>query len=203
LLEDFVLIVFLLYATRTLHFRPAALGLVFAAGGVGALLGSLTGGRAARVCGLGPALLASMTAACLAPLALLIRGHPGALTVAVLSVSFFVHGAGVAIGNVNVVTLRQVLTPDGLLGRMNASYRLLSYGAIPLGSLLGGVLGGLIGLRPALALGVLAMPSALLWVIFSPVPRLKALPDARRDPEADQTGAEAEQEASGFGGGEG
>ena len=178
LVEDCILVVFLLYATRVLHLRPGALGLVLAAGGAGALLGSVAGGRAARIWGLGPTLLASMTAACLSPIVFLLPRGAGALTTAVLGAAFFVHGAGVAVGNVNVVTLRQLLTPDRLLGRMNASYRLLAYGAIPLGSFLGGALGEWVGLRPALAIGALALPSALLWVIFSPVPRLREVPGA-------------------------
>src|SRR5437763_6188886 len=47
-------------------------------------------------------------------------------------------------------SVRQVITPDNVRGRMNASYRFLTMGIIPIGSFLGGVLGGMIGLRATL-----------------------------------------------------
>jgi MFS family permease len=51
--------------------------------------------------------------------------------------------------NVVTVSLRQRITPDRLLGRMNASYRLVGWGTMPLGALLGGVLAEALGLRAA------------------------------------------------------
>ena len=57
-------------------------------------------------------------------------------------------GAGIVLWNVITVSLRQRITPDRLLGRMNASYRLVGWGTMPLGALLGGALAELLGLRP-------------------------------------------------------
>ncbi|HEV3462363.1 MAG TPA: hypothetical protein VG846_00105 [Actinomycetota bacterium] len=57
--------------------------------------------------------------------------------------------------NVVMGSLRQALTPDRLLGRVISAFRLFSYGAVPLGSLLGGVLARSFGLRaPFLVAGV-------------------------------------------------
>ena len=53
---------------------------------------------------------------------------------------------------------------------MNASYRTLSYGAIPVGAIIGGVLGETIGLQATMAVGALGVCLAPLWVVFSPVP---------------------------------
>jgi fucose permease len=89
---------------------------------------------------------------------------------------FFVWGLGVAVSNVLVVSLRQTVTPDAMLGRMNASYRFFTYGAIPLGALLAGGLAGLIGLRATLLVGALGMLLAPGWLVLSPVCRLQALP---------------------------
>jgi len=49
--------------------------------------------------------------------------------------------------NVVTVSLRQRIIPDGLLGRVNSGYRLLAWGTQPLGALLGGVIGQLLGLQ--------------------------------------------------------
>jgi predicted MFS family arabinose efflux permease len=63
-----------------------------------------------------------------------------------------------------------------MMGRMNASYRFFTYGAIPLGALLGGGLAGVIGLRATLLVGALGLVLAVLWVLLSPVRHLAELP---------------------------
>ena len=65
--------------------------------------------------------------------------------------------------------MRQAVTPDRLLGRVNATQRFLVYGAIPLGGLLGGALGELIGVPMTLVVGMLGMLLASLWLLLSPV----------------------------------
>jgi predicted MFS family arabinose efflux permease len=77
-----------------------------------------------------------------------------------------------------LVSLRQTITPDRLLGRVNATYRTYIYGAVPVGSILGGLLGTLIGLRAALVVGALGLATGILWILFSPVPRLLTMPAA-------------------------
>jgi hypothetical protein len=80
-----------------------------------------------------------------------------------------------AIFYINQTSLRQAVTPDHLLGRMNASYRFLTMGMIPIGSLLGGVLGQTIGLRGTLVVGVLGTLLPILWLIFSPLRTLHTI----------------------------
>jgi hypothetical protein len=67
--------------------------------------------------------------------------------------------------NVNQVSLRQALTPDQLLGRVNATNRFLVWGCAPLGALAGGLLGATLGLRPTLALAALGELVAVLWLV--------------------------------------
>lgn len=175
--ETAILALFTLYATRELGLSPAQLGTVMGTGAVGALLGALVAERAARVLGLGRAILASMALACVAPLLIpLVRG-PLPVVIALLVAAFFVNGIGLAMSNVHVVSLRQAVTAPHLLGRMNASYRFFVYGAIPLGSLFGGLLGEHLGVRSALLVGAGGLCAALLWVVSSPVPRLRRLPE--------------------------
>ena len=87
--------------------------------------------------------------------------------------------AGGQVCAVNVLTTRQMLTPDHLLGRVNASFRFVGLGVSPLGSLLGGALGTVLGLRHGLLVAVLAMFIAPLIVLASPVRRVRALPSQR------------------------
>jgi hypothetical protein len=78
------------------------------------------------------------------------------------------------------VTARQQLCPDRLLGRVNATMELMTYGMMPLGALAGGVLGTLLGLRTTLLVAGLAILAASLFLVLSPVRRLRDLPAAAR-----------------------
>lgn len=168
--------VFILYATRSLSLEPAELGLVFAAIGPGALLGSLVADRAAHVLGLGRTLVVSILLGGLAGLLIPFASGPRLLVLGVLMVAYFLIGFGSPVYNVNQVSLRQAITPDRLQGRMNASMRFIVWGTMPIGSLLGGVLGDTIGLWPTMLVGAVGGLLAPLWLLFSPVRGLRAQP---------------------------
>jgi len=78
-------------------------------------------------------------------------------------------GVASTIVNVQQWSLRQIVTPDALQGRVTASHRFLVYGAYPLGVLLGGWMGTAIGLRAALALCAVAALGAPLWALCPPL----------------------------------
>lgn len=78
--------------------------------------------------------------------------------------------------NVAQVSYRQAITPDRLLGRMNASVRFVVWGAMPLGGLLGGALGETVGLTGALWIAVIGELCGALWVLCSPLRRMRDLP---------------------------
>jgi predicted MFS family arabinose efflux permease len=107
------------------------------------------------------------------------------MIVALFGLTFFVWGLAIAVSNVHVVSLRQASTPDHLLGRMNASYRFFTYGAIPIGALIGGFLGEALGLRETLFVGSGGLLLALLWIVASAVPRLRELPSEPAAPASD------------------
>jgi len=71
----------------------------------------------------------------------------------VIGASFAISGVFIVVWNVITVTLRQRIVPDGLLGRVNAGYRLFAWGTQPIGALLGGVVGELLGLPAVFLLG--------------------------------------------------
>ena len=78
--------------------------------------------------------------------------------------------------SVNQITLRQAITPPQLLGRVNATRRVVVFGVVPLGVLLGGALGGSIGLRPTLLVGAGVIMLAFALILFSRLRTLRQLP---------------------------
>lgn len=63
----------------------------------------------------------------------------------ILAVAFLGSGLGIGVANSQAVTVRQLAVRDYLRGRINAAYRLLSWGALSVGALLAGVAVALLG----------------------------------------------------------
>jgi MFS family permease len=80
---------------------------------------------------------------------------------------------------INALSLRQSITPDRLLGRVNASMELLAAGIGPLGALVGGLLGDLIGVQATLFIAVTGIASSGLWIALSPIRKLDKFPNLR------------------------
>ncbi len=183
---------FALYAVRELGMSPGLLGLVLAVGSVGALVGSLFAGWAALRIGIGPAVALAMVLASASPLGIP-AAHGSLVTVsAILAAVLFVGGIGLGASNVHVGSLRQTMTPDHLLGRVNASYRFFIYAGIPVGALLGGWLAELSGLRTALWLGASALA-------FAPPVGVALTPPAPAQPRRGRSAAGAGQRTRGSG----
>ena len=164
-----------LYAIRELGLSESVVGLVFSAGAVGGILGAVTAARIARAVGEGRTIpLAALTfAAAGSTVPLASVGAP----VPVLLGGWFLESFAVIVYNVTQVSFRQRLCPPGLLGRMNASVRFIVFGTMPVGGFLGGVVGTWLGLVPALSLAVGVAFLAAVPVVFSPLLRMRDLPD--------------------------
>ncbi len=132
---------FVLYATRSLHVRPAVLGLVLGAAAVGALLGSVATGPLERRIGIGRTYLAG----CIvfpAPLVLVpLAGGPSWLVLVMLFLAEFASGFGVMLLDIASGSIQTALVPDRLRARVSGAYRVVNYGVRPLGALAGGMLG--------------------------------------------------------------
>jgi predicted MFS family arabinose efflux permease len=87
-------------------------------------------------------------------------------------------GGGMVMYSINQISVRQALTPDHLLGRVNASRRVLVFGVAPIGALLAGVLGETIGLRPTLWIGAAVELLAVAIAFWSPLRDLREQPRA-------------------------
>lgn len=174
--------VLLLYEVRELGLSPGVVGLVLTLGNVGVLVGAFAAGRAARRLGVGRAIVGS--AVLCGPAQLMIPLAPKAFPIPVLVAGQFLLGLGGVVYNVNQVSLRQTITPDHLLGRMNATMRFLVWGTMPLGALLGGALGGAIGLRPTLWVAGAGAMVAFVPLLLSTVRGLETFPDPALAPDA-------------------
>ncbi len=170
----------LVYGVRELGMGPAAIGLVFTAGGVGSFVGAWFGSRVTRRLGYGPVLLTTLILGNSAPLGVLLLGVAGDAAVPLLCAIFVVMGVGIGIANVHAVSLRQTALPDYVRGRVNAAYRLISWGAIPLGAAAGGLVAAHAGAQIAMVIGAGGVALATVWVGCSAVPGLRSIDDARQ-----------------------
>jgi MFS family permease len=169
-----------LYAVRELELSPAALGGVLAAANAGSLLAATVNGRLIQRFGVGPVLAVSSVVPGLAVLLLPLATPVTAVPILVTSLG--VAGFAIAIYNVNQITLRQTVTPDAMQGRMNATIRFLIWGTLPIGTFLGGLLGGAIGLRPTLVIAGIGSTLASLPMILSSIRSLRNVPSAEGEP---------------------
>ena len=169
---------FILYAVRSLHVRPGTLGLVLGAGAVGGIIGSMVTTRLGRRIGIGPAFLLGCI---LFPVPLLLvplAGGPKPLVLAMLFLAEFGSGLGVMILDISAASIFAALVPHRLRSRVSGAYTVVNYGVRPVGSLIGGFLGSTIGLRPALWIAATGAIAGFLWLLPSPLPAMRDLPES-------------------------
>lgn len=184
LFEQVILALLVLYATEQLGLGPGLIGLVISTGSVGALAGAALTGRLQRRLGVGPSLILAVVVECASLLLVPVAGGAAPVAAGLLGLAFLGNGFGLGLSSVLAVSLRQAVTPDRLLGRMNASYRFLTFGAIPIGALLGGTLGELLGVRAAMAAGAAGCLLTVPWVLLPPLPALRRMPEPAGEREA-------------------
>jgi MFS family permease len=166
--------IMVLFAQDRLGLGNVGYGLLWAGVAAGSLLGSLLVARLSRLLGQRRLLLSSAATF-------------GATTLGIgLSTSPWVAGALLAVlgltltaWNVVVVSLRQAITPDRLVGRINSTFQLLSFGMLPLGAALGGILGRTLGLRSPFLIGGVALLA--MAVVATPILTTQAIEAARAD----------------------
>jgi len=147
-----------LFAQDRLGLDAVGFGLLLSGSAVGGVVGSVVAARLARAVGTARILIWTMVLSALVFLVFGLSSDPWLAGAMWALVGFFTVVFNVVLGS-----LRQALTPDRLLGRVISAYRLFSYGAVPLGSLLGGVLARSFGLRaPFVAAGIVIPVATLL-----------------------------------------
>jgi len=165
-----VLGLLIVHADKALGLSPGdrRLGLLYAAGAVGSLVAAVLLPRVSRWAGQGAVSIGG-----LAVFVLAVAGLAGASTFAVALVMWAVWAVARLTVNANGITVRQLLTPDALQGRVNTTGRMIAWGGTPFGALLGGLVADTAGVRVAYL--VLAVPAAisLIALLASPVRTLR------------------------------
>jgi MFS family permease len=167
-----------LYLVRELGLEATLIGTILALRSLAGLAGAAASGGFARRFGPGPAIVFGTLLLEIGLFAIPLAAGPRPLVIATLVGAHLVLGFGAPIYSVNQIGVRQSMTPDHLLGRVNASRRFIVFGSGPIGSLIGGALGETIGWRPTLFVGGGLALLSFLWVALSPVRGLRALPRA-------------------------
>jgi MFS family permease len=181
LFSGVMMAVVLLLMTRVLGFSGGKIGFVFAVSGLGAVVGSVIAPWLSRKVGVGLAIVLSIAICGLSPF--LIAGATGSLAAAMIAIGFGLFGLTSVAYNINQVSVRQALCPRRLQGRMNASVRFMVWGTLPLGGFLGGALGATIGIRPTLWVAAVGQAAAFLWLLPSPIPSMKEIPEPVEEPQ--------------------
>lgn len=167
-----------LYAIRELGLTPALLGFVVATGGIGALVGTFLAQRLPTRLGLGRALGASLLVGSLANFLIPLAGGSVIFAAGLLIMAQIVNDAAMQIYLINEMSLRQSVVPDHLLGRVNASIGFFEQGVAPVGALVAGVVAGASSPRTALFMACFGGAAALIFLLASPVYRLRDYAEA-------------------------
>ncbi len=149
-----------LLATEELGLGAIGYGVLLGGGAIGSVLGSMSSAKVTSMVGRGNALVLSV--ALIAVSLFLIGIAPSSM---VAGVGFGLFGYASDVWNVIAVSHRQRVVPDRLLGRLNAAYRLLAYGALPLGALFAGGLARYQGIRASYFAGATLVGILVLWFL--------------------------------------
>ncbi|RKR90907.1 putative MFS family arabinose efflux permease [Micromonospora pisi] len=162
------------FMLRELHASSVMVGLVFSVSAIGGLTLGIFANRLTNRIGTARVIWVAMAAP--GPLYLLMPLAQPGWGVLLYGVGLAAFSGNAVLFNIAAMSYRQRITPPEILGRVNATFLWICYGVIPLGALVGGTLGSQLGLRTALWICVLGTWSAALFVVFSPLRKMRDLP---------------------------
>ncbi|MCI0155303.1 MFS transporter [Leifsonia shinshuensis] len=160
-----VFTVFVLYAVgpmSAMKLTDPGYGLLLTASALGSVLGTFLAEPAERLLGRSRALTLTILGSLVTVATPAFTTNP-----VIIGAGFFVGGITVSIWNVITVSLRQRVTPQRLLGRLNSAYRLLAWGTMPLGAAAGGLIAQFFGIPAVfvtMGVVVLALVLGMIWV---------------------------------------
>ncbi len=180
---------FLVYAPRVKDISAGGIGLIFVCLGLGGVAASFVVTRHITRFGYGPMLLTGYALGAAMVLCIGLVPGSGTAATAIFTVVYFICGYGLVIATTAMTTLRQLVTPESLQGRVNASFRFAVMAPMPFSALLAGLLGEQFGLRPALFICSAGMPLSVIWICLSPTRKVHAAEEiAPPDPEPEPAG---------------
>ena len=162
----------LLFLSRDLELEPSVFGMLFAIGGVAALVGATQADRVERRLGLGPTLIVTLFITSAGLLLVPLASGPYLLVLVLVGGPQLADGPA-TIYQIHERSLIQATVPDDALGRVTASLRVVGWIAMLAGTVVGGLLGEALGARPTMLIGAVGALPAALWLLWSPVRRLR------------------------------
>lgn len=168
-----------LYVLDRLGVEPGVFGFALGAGAIGAVLGAITASGLGRRLGIGRAYALGLILFPLATILIPVAAPdmPDALVLVLLFLAEFGSGFGVMILDINAGALLIARTPDQIRGRANGAFRFINMGIRPIGATVGGILGGLFGVRETLFLVTALQLLGVLTLIGSPILKIKDMPE--------------------------
>jgi predicted MFS family arabinose efflux permease len=176
-----IIALFMVYAVRELDVSAELIGLIFTVANLAGFAGAVVSGRVVRRFGLGPTIVGTAILSSLAWLTIPLapKSNPMPLViVGALTGPFFG-----TMFNLNQLSLRQAITPEQLMGRMNSVVRFMYWGTMPVGSFAGGALATVIGIRSTLFVGIAGGTLAFVPLAWSSLARLRAIPEVTEGPQ--------------------
>jgi MFS family permease len=168
----------ILYVTTVLGISPGMLGALIGIASIGGLVGAAVTGPLTRRFGIGPVVVLGYLAFPLPLVLIPLADGPQPVVIGMLLAAEFLSSLGVMILDIGVGSLQTAATPVSRLSLVKGAQRTVNYGVRPIGALLGGLLGGLIGVHATLWIGAVGAVAGVLFILFSPVPRMRELPNA-------------------------
>jgi predicted MFS family arabinose efflux permease len=169
---------YIAYVLRDLGLPPALLGLGIASGGVGSLFGSVLTQPIARRVGVGMAICGVGALSAFGTMIVLLAPHDRSGAMTALVVSQFLGDFFGVIPLILATSLRQVLLPQSVLGRVGATFRAVYGATMVTGALVGGVLGQTYGMRQTLLGAIAGLMIGPLIGALSPLGRVREMPAA-------------------------
>ena len=167
-----------IFLLRELGLSPALMGIIFALGAIGGLLGAIATPHIVRKIGEARAIPVSALAFSVIALMLPIAAMTPSIAFPLPAVQGILSSFTVLLYNITQVTFRQRITPPRLLGRMNASIRFVVWGVMPIAALVGGALGAGVGVVATMWIGAIGQLLSAAFVVFGPFWRMRELPTA-------------------------
>jgi MFS family permease len=168
--------VFVLFVTRDLGFAPGVQGLIYGVGGLTSFVGAAMADWCRRRFGVGGAMMGGLILGGLG--VLLIAGAPNIVAVAVvlLVAQQIISDPGWTVYEINQISLRQAVAPEGVLGRVTAAERFGGLLAMLVASIVAGIVADVLGARFALALGACCTFAGAFVIFASPARRVREAP---------------------------
>lgn len=162
-----------LYALEELHLSPFLLGLVISAGGIGSLAATGLVRPLTERFGLGPTLVWTRVAAGVLSFLTPLAGGPPLVAALFLFIPQLFGDGLATVSQINGITLRQLVTPMRLLGRVNGTSHVLLEGIAPVGAIAGALVAESFGIRAAVGVAVAGSFAGLAFLVWSPVRTLR------------------------------